>query len=135
MERTLDEYANRTRKLVEQSDPRADASKLRNVIGAAVDAAKLTGSLEWDRYISWIEHAKDETKALIDTTQSKLNSPMIVNHDDIMRLKLELYGFEWQLQTLDWAQDLPRAIMAQGDQARELDKLFKRTHMDADDTT
>ena len=77
---------------------------------AAVAVEKLTGSDEWDRYLTWIQPLLDEANALCRQSQEDV---MVALTDETMRKILNTYWYyRGVADAYQKAQAIPKELMA-----------------------
>lgn len=97
-----------------------DVGSIRLAVRAAVHAEHLTSNETWDGFLGYIEGAKEECSAAIESCQNSLCNTHLVSYDDILHIKLVLSDLDGQLKALDWVLELPKALLETGEIAREL---------------
>ena len=93
---------------------------LRALVAVAPKMEKLTHDERWDTYCSYLAGIKEKLQAAKNGAQARLNSPAVVNNDEMMAQKITLLVNEAQIQMIDLAMDLPKAMMDGADIAKEL---------------
>ena len=80
---------------------------------AAVSAELLTSDPHWDYFLSIIQEDINQTEELVKSLQEQLTSATIVNHDDIIKLKIGIAQFEARISVLRQMQEVPKTIIEQ----------------------
>ena len=93
---------------------------LRALMAVAPKMEQLTHDERWDTYCSYLAGIKEKLQAAKLGAQNRLNSPAVVNNDEMMAQKITLLVNEAQIQMIDLALDLPKAMMDGADGAKEL---------------
>jgi len=123
MPETFDEHKKRveaeTGKLSVE-DKKAQVAKLNIALQASLDMKALTSIPTWDKYLTYVQAAGERvTEELIKNTEYIFRLD-VVNVDDVMKAKLAAAFNTGQQRTLEWALELPKAIIEAGKMAREL---------------
>lgn len=87
---------------------------------AAVSAEALTGDEHWDRNLSYIQAAIEDTESQRDGFQAIVNDPRTVNGDEMMAAKMAMVECAARIEAFKACLSLPSDLMAMGDQAKEL---------------
>ena len=93
---------------------------LEQIQQAQVRMENLTGDPDWDLFLSYIEAAIQRTEKEAVAHLDQLGSPMTVNVDEIMQLKMALHGCKGRISAWRAILDLPKDIKASGEQAKDL---------------
>ena len=97
-----------------------DGHHLRLLERAALEARAVTGEPHWDYYLTCLQGAIEQTETQSAQLRENLCDPTIVNHDQIMTLKLALAECRGRLKAWTVARDLPKELMKSGDTATDL---------------
>jgi len=118
---TRDEYAGSPeRKAMREHAVSGAAQHLRIIEQAAVSAENMTGHPAWDRFLSYIQAAIEETERHRGVLLEMLSDPIIVDHDTLIRAKMGLKECDGRLDAWRTTILLPKEIMEQGDRAKNL---------------
>ena len=96
-----------------------DGRHLRLLERAALEARAVTGDPHWDYYLSVLQGAIEQTETHIAQFREQLCGD-VVNHDQIMTLKLALAECQGRLAAWTVARDTPKELMESGDKATDL---------------
>lgn len=90
------------------------------VMRQAVDATNLTGSPEWDLFLSCIEAARTQAKQAQDYYSSILHDPTIVDANTMAQAKSSYTVASERVKVLDEIVKVPADIIKAGEQAKDL---------------
>ncbi len=123
--KTLDEYKAYMKALGTQSSgkgtPAPDVVRL--ALQAAVLAENLTGDKHWDHYLQCLQGSMEDFKEGERQNLELLADPRLVDHSDILRLKLALADIGGAIRALMYAIELPQTIKTAGKEAKSLTVL------------
>ena len=123
--KTLDEYKAYMKALGTQSNgkgtPAPDVVRL--ALQAAVLAENLTGDKHWDHYLQCLQGSMEDFKEGERQNLELLADPRLVDHSDILRLKLALADMRGAIRALMYAIELPQTIKTAGKEAKSLTVL------------
>jgi hypothetical protein len=114
------------RTLVERAEEGKDALKhnLQVMDRAALEARSVTNDPHWDHFLSYIQAAIETTEAQMQQLHRQLADDARVTHESLLLSKLALKRCEGRLEAFRAVQDLPKDLIASGDEARAvLDRL------------
>lgn len=97
-----------------------DNRQLRMLKQAAVNAEHVTGDPAWDQMLSFQQEAFNQTMNLRGAYVEKLLDPMLVNSEEIQKLKLAIVRCVARAETLDSIMKLPKEIKEKGVSAGNL---------------
>ena len=118
---TRDEFDALQPQLPLGDDPAVAARQLRDyAIRAAVGAEHLTGRPEWDQFLSYVTRQRDLVLAGRNAVAEQLVTPMVVGVEEVARLRGQAALLSGVLNALEWVLGLPKDIIANGVQAKEL---------------
>lgn len=86
---------------------------------AAVKAELLTGSPQWDVFLSYLQSTRDVCAQQLAGFERVLVDPRVVNDDDMRRAKISAVECRARIETLDSVMTLPAQIMSEGTKARD----------------
>lgn len=93
-------------------------------IRSEVSATKLTGDRHWDRFLEHIQGVIDQKKEQKQRTEADLCSPSVVDHEQIVKLKLRLREDAGWIDALELVQTLPQELQDLGGEARKWFRWF-----------
>jgi hypothetical protein len=112
----------------EQLVPPAEQQQQVNMlIQAAVSMEKLTNDPDWDKFVSYIQGALELVQEQAVGYKERLADPLTVGQEDIARIKAALTLLKGQELALEWLIDIPKALKAQGDLARDFKTTLPET--------
>lgn len=85
---------------------------------AQIKAEHVTGHDAWDTYLTWVQAAAEKAKEYMNHLDTMLADPMVVGHDELMRLKVEREACRARIEAWEAAIELPKQIIEQGEKAR-----------------
>lgn len=85
----------------------------------AVPMTALTQSPEWDRYLQLISGEIEKARRNEELLTAKITNPGVVNHDQIMLLKLSLQAWRSRRESFEHALALPKQIIDGAKRAEE----------------
>ncbi len=97
-----------------------DARHLKTLQRAALEARAVTGDPHWDYYLSCLQGAIEQTEKQIAHLRENLCDGSVVNHDQLLTLKLALAECRGRLTAWIVARDTPKELMESGDKATDL---------------
>jgi hypothetical protein len=115
---TIDEYKKRQKNA--HGGASSDAERLlqlNQLRQAGVAAANLTGNQYWDMYLSYLQGAIDQSLECKRAIEEGLADPAMVDHNEIIRLKIALQDFVSTISALRAAISLPRDLERNGEAA------------------
>jgi len=100
---------------------------------AGVIMARLTtGSAEWNRYLSYLQGQIDKTRVQKENAHTKLADPAIWEPYQLNKLKADIIASDAMITALQWAMELPKALVDGGTEATEfLNKLDRENDKDS----
>ena len=87
---------------------------------AEVEAGSLTGIVQWDRFLSYVAAASETCKQHAAAVRDKIADPAIVDHGEIMQLKIRLEGWIQRGFAFDSVIGLPKDLLEIGQDAKAL---------------
>lgn len=87
---------------------------------AAVSAKALTGDQKWDIFLQNIQATIQAAEVERDGFEAILTNPNVVSHDQLILAKIGLAEVTSMIRTCRAVLDLPKDIIAHGEQARSL---------------
>ena len=125
--KTLDEYKAYMKALGTRGNgkesPWSDGLTVKLALQAAVLAENLTGDKHWDHYLQCLQGSMEDFKEGERQNLELLADPRLVDHSDILRLKLALADMRGAIRALMYAIELPQTIKTAGKEAKSLTVL------------
>ena len=87
---------------------------------SALEAEAVTGNPHWDYYLSYLQDAIETTDAQIAHLTSFLCDDTVVDHNQMMTLKLALAECKGMASAWKTARDLPKDLIENGEKATAL---------------
>ncbi len=87
---------------------------------AAVSAANMTGSTEWDIFLQFLQSQVERVKESRAALEVVMKDPRVTSDEDMRRAKIEYIEADAIVRTLEAVISLPSDIMESGDKARGL---------------
>ncbi len=112
-----EQYAELVRQKANGQDSRVH---LQALVQAEIKAVHVTGDPSWDTFLSYIQAAIEKHENEVDGLRNMLDSPVMVNPDEIMRLKIAIISCRAQLSAWNAVIGLPKDIKEHGEKARTL---------------
>lgn len=119
MSLSRDEWADRVEAKKAERDA-AHRPQLDMLRQAAVGAELLTGNEHWDRYLSYLQAAVEETERQREGFQAIVNDAKTVDHGQLLVAKLAMAECRARIEAWKVAMSLPRDLIAMGEQAKDL---------------
>ena len=123
--------------LAEKAKQRQSATlpAMRALQAAGVIMAKLTTSSdEWNRYLSYVQGQIEKTRQRKAVAEARQNDPSIWDIPERNKLKADIIAADAMISALEWAMELPKALVDGGAEATEfLNKLDREN--DAEKST
>lgn len=101
-------------------DLQAQRRQLTLLAQAEVLAGNMTRVPEWNLFLSYVSAAAEECERQIDLLRTKVSDPMVVQHDEVMRLKVLLEGWQQRRLAFDAVMSLPKDLLDMGQSAKAL---------------
>lgn len=101
-------------------DVAAQRRQLTVLAQAEVLAENMTRVREWDLFLSYISAAREECVKEIDKMRVRISDPMIVDHAEVMRLKVLLEGWTQRKNAFEAVMSLPKDLLEMGSKAKAL---------------
>ncbi len=108
------------RKTDDQTEIKARRKQLFMLSQAVVEAGNLTGVVQWDRFLSYLAAGAETCQQQAEALREKIADPLVVDHTEIMRLKISLEGWIQRGFAFDAVMGLPKDLLEIGEQARSL---------------
>lgn len=99
--------------------------RLRVLQQAEVSADRLTGDPDWDVFTSYIQAAIDSTEKQKRAAEDRLRAPDVVDHLEILRIKIALAECVARIEAWTAAVRLPALIKKSGSDAKDLMAKFE----------
>ena len=124
---TFDEWVEAAKAETQRAEsaPRSDRRTL--VLRAALDAEKLLGDPNWDRFLELLQRAVNEIESLRTTWTQRLHDPMLLDHPGLLQAKTAITDLDAQHRALSWAMELPKALIAGAEEFRKLSPVIPPT--------
>ena len=87
---------------------------------AEVKAKHLTGHVEWDRFLSYLQNFRDTVEAQRDSFAKAITDPRVVDHGAMLEAKIAMAECKGIINALDGVMSLPKDLMEMGAQAKTL---------------
>ncbi len=87
---------------------------------AEVKAKHLTGHVEWDRFLSYLQNFRDTTEKQRDSFAKAITDPRVVDHGAMLEAKIAMAECKGIMDALDGVMSLPKDLMEMGAQAKTL---------------
>lgn len=78
---------------------------------AAVAAHLLTQQSEWNVYLERLQAQRDKRESQAIHCRTRIMSGLLVDHDELMQLKIQHAGHMSAVEALEWAMQVPKALM------------------------
>lgn len=96
------------------------APRLEEIKRAALSAAQVTGDEHWDFFLSIVQEKMEDLRGQVETTVKDLTNSDIFTAENLINQKLAVRLLGRELEALEWVTSLPKTLMEQGDQAKQL---------------
>ncbi len=87
---------------------------------AEVKAKHLTGHVEWDRFLSYLQNFRNTVEAQREGFAKVIADPRVVDHGSILEAKIAMAECQGRMDALDGVISLPKDLMEMGAQAKTL---------------
>ena len=114
----LKEWQEMQQRAVQARKP--DARNLRLMVQAEVAAEDLMADQHWRLYQSYLQHAVDVLTDAVEEYKRSLVDPSTVNQEFISTIKSMATQAQAKIEALEWAIKLPRDIVQNGENAKDL---------------
>ncbi|HDY66110.1 MAG TPA: hypothetical protein ENH84_07770 [Phycisphaerae bacterium] len=95
-------------------------SDLKMIQQAAVKAELLTGDPVWDLFLTYLQHALEETETYRQRAQDMLTHPNTVDHNIMLQAKIALAESTSRASILEAVISLPKDLIELGSEANSL---------------
>lgn len=103
--------------------------QLRVVQAQAVVMEKLLTDFDhWNKYLSYLQNVRNNVQSSRDSAQQKQNDPAIWDPHQMAKLKSDILRADSMLETLDFVMSLPKALIEDGEKAKDLIQTFEKSH-------
>lgn len=99
---------------------RKSQAPLHQIIQAAPKMQALTGSPQWDTFLSYFQAQIEIANKSIDTLTMQLLSPSLWDPTEMVRIKAAIISLQDRVATLTTVLELPKKIIESGKTAEEL---------------
>lgn len=113
----------------------AKVTTLRVVEREAVDASMLTTDPYWNKFLTYLEAARQRLIIVRDQAQGFLDDPRITSPDLLMQAKINYLMAKAQIDTLEAVITIPKELMTAGDNARDALAKFGAVDVQPDDAS
>lgn len=96
------------------------AVQMQQIMKAAVNAENLTGDPLWDEYLSILQAVRDQTELAYNSLREKADSPLVINVDEIMTLKILMAVARERMTVLDLMMQIPSDLKKRGEATKEM---------------
>ena len=96
------------------------ANDLKMIQQAAVKAELLTGDPVWDLFLTYLQHALEETETYRQSAQDMLTHPNTVDHNTMLQAKIALAESTSRASILEAVISLPKDLIELGSKAKGL---------------
>ncbi len=110
-------------------DKKEAIARINIALQASVDQGVLTSSEAWNKFLSYLQAAKERVDEQIANHSTHLMRPDVAKDEDVRAIKLIGAYNIGQQQALEWVMSMPKAIMDTGKMAGEL-----KVEVQADDS-
>jgi hypothetical protein len=114
--------------LARQRAAERTTSRLPQLLSIAAAAPKmdaLTRDANWDHYLGYLTGIREKLETARAQAQERMGSPSLVNQDEIMQQKLIMLINDAQIQAIDLAIGLPKALLESAKSAMALVEKFE----------
>lgn len=87
-----------------------------------------TGSEHWDRYLSYLSGFIKQAESFKANAQAKLSDPLTWDSATLIKLKADILMADSAIQAWVSAMELPKALMANGDEAVKVISRFEEAN-------
>ena len=99
--------------------------QLRALVAVTPRMEALTHDDNWNAYCSYLAGIREKLEAARAGAQARLNNPATVGHEEMLTQKIALLVNEAQMQMIDLAMDLPKALLTGADEERQAIEKFE----------
>lgn len=114
---------DRDRDWVKHSNEEARNQRMRSLHAAkraALAAVHVTGDEHWDHFLSVVTARLEQVRQELETASDQLRTSDNFTPDNLILQKLAVRLATREIQVLEWVLGLPKALMEQGDLAKQL---------------
>jgi len=97
----------------------ADRAKLEDIARAAPEMTVLTGTTEWDKYLTYLQAMLEYIERKIEYTRKSLLDPNVWGIEELTVIKMDLLKFEDRKELLEFVMELPQELVESGKIAKQ----------------
>ncbi len=97
----------------------ADRAKLEDIARAAPEMTVLTGTAEWDKYLTYLQAMLEYIEGKIEYTRKSLLDPNVWGIEELTVIKMDLLKFEDRKELLEFVMELPQELVESGKIAKQ----------------
>ena len=111
-----------TRSLAEAKAKQAQQTmeSLRQMQQASVEAEKLTGDPMWDRFLTYVQAAIENTRRWVESMKAMLEDPNLVGADDVARIRINIMLGNERIRAWQAMIDMPKEMIEKGEEAANM---------------
>lgn len=106
------------KKNVHRDHAKAAIPSLDFLAQASVSAEHLTGYHEWNTYLSYVQAVIEKARIYLGECDARLTNPDIVNHDQLIQIKIQRESIASMIRAWEAAISLPKEIIEKGEEAK-----------------
>ncbi len=115
---SLDDFKSESKQGNTKAERKERLLQLRTLEQAAISSDKVTGSPEWDKFLTYFGGQRKDLTDAYNNLQDALNAPQCVQYETLVAIKLQMAYLRGQLDNLLWAEGLPKQLHEGGDAAK-----------------
>lgn len=96
-----------------------DRVNLEEIQRAAPQMELLTGTEEWDKYLTYLQSLLESIELNIEHSKAVMLNPHSWNTEDLIREKMNLLKFEDRKDLLEFVMGLPKELIETGEIAKQ----------------
>lgn len=105
------EYKSFVEKKSSEHRQRENTAAIVQLIKSSVSMQNLTGSMEWNSYLEMVNGFIEKLVPTRDALNKKICSGDVVDHNEILSLKLKYIDVMARIETLEQLSNLPKQII------------------------
>jgi len=112
------------RKLNDKKDKPSPERDLKFNVRAAVSAENLTGTEEWDLFLSYLQKILESSKEQENQFEGRLMSPELFDPEKMSYYKSQVLKFKERTEVLEFVMGFPKQIMDAGEVSKKYLKKY-----------
>lgn len=105
-------------KSLKEKKPSVSQPLLEEIVRSAPKMELLTGSEEWDQYLTYLQSALDMTIGQLEYTNNLMLDPNSWDNESLMKTKMNLLRLREKKEVLEFVMQMPKELIETGEIAK-----------------